>query len=146
MRSPAMHAPGDSRHSAYAIGTYARVLHKCASGARLLVFDAWTPGGGWLISTVTQTMEGAAVEVGLTGHDGLTPLPVAFGSLMSRHLTVVQVPDSALTMRADAFMAELEDDAELKSRALRYAEYSFLAATQFTACNGLHPVEERYAR
>lgn len=99
-----------------------------------------------MISTVTQTIEGASVEVGLTGHDGLAPLAIAYGSPVSRHLTVVQVPDSAMAMSAEAFLAELEADPELQRRVLRYAEYSFAAATQFTACNGLHPVEERYAR
>jgi CRP-like cAMP-binding protein len=99
-----------------------------------------------VISTLTGTVEGAAIEVGLAGHEGLSPIALAFGSRISRHTTVVQVPDSAHCMDADAFLAELDADAALKQRALLYAEYSFAAATQFTACNGLHPVEERYAR
>ena len=99
-----------------------------------------------VISTLTRTLEGAAIEVGLAGHEGLSPIAVAFGSRVSRHTTVVQVADSALCMKADAFVAELNADPDLKRRALLYAEYSFAAATQFTACNGLHPVEERYAR
>jgi hypothetical protein len=96
-----------------------------------------------MISTVTQTLEGNAVEVGLTGHEGLGPVTIAFDSLVSRHLTVVQVPDSGYAIRADAFLAELAADAELRRQAFRYAEYCFAAATQFTACNGLHSLEER---
>lgn len=99
-----------------------------------------------VISTVTLTLEGAAVEVGLTGHEGLSPLPIAFGSLISRHATVVQIPDTALFMDANAFLAEFESDVAFRERCSRYAEYSFSAATQFAACNGVHPVEERYAR
>jgi CRP-like cAMP-binding protein len=99
-----------------------------------------------MISTVTQTLAGSAVEVGMTGHEGFSPITIAFDSLVSRHITVVQVPDSAFAITAPAFLAELQADEELKRRALRYAEYCFAAATQFAACNGLHPVERRYAR
>jgi CRP-like cAMP-binding protein len=99
-----------------------------------------------VISTVTVTVEGAAVEVGLAGNEGLSPLPVAFGSRRSRHGTVVQIPDSALCMGADEFLAAVKDDQELRERCSRLAEYTFAAASQFAACNGVHPVEERYAR
>lgn len=99
-----------------------------------------------VISTVTLTADGAAVEVGLTGHEGLSPLPIAFGSLTSRHATMVQIPDSALSIDAKAFLAEFRSDLDLREHCSRYAEYSFSAATQFAACNGIHPVEERYAR
>lgn len=99
-----------------------------------------------VISTVTLTVDGAAVEVGLTGHEGLSPLPIAFGSLTSRHATMVQIPDSALSIDAKTFLAEFRSDINLRERCSRYAEYSFSAATQFAACNGIHPVEERYAR
>ncbi len=99
-----------------------------------------------MISTVARTLGGAAVEVGLAGHEGLSPLAAAFGTDVSPHETIVQIPDSAHSMDTKSFLSELESDAELKQRALRYAEYSFVAAAQFAACNGLHPVEERYAR
>jgi CRP-like cAMP-binding protein len=99
-----------------------------------------------MISTVTQTLEGSAVEVGLTGHEGMSPVTVAFGSLVSRHVTIVQVPNSAFGINAKAFMTELAADALLRARSLQFAEYCFAAATQFTACNGLHAIEERYAR
>ena len=99
-----------------------------------------------VISTVTLTEEGAAVEVGLAGHEGFSPLPMAFGSVVSPHSTVVQIADSAQCMDAVAFVAEFKADADLRDRCLRWAEYSFTAATQFAACNGVHPIEERYAR
>ena len=99
-----------------------------------------------VISTVMLTVEGSAVEVGLAGHEGLSPLPVTFGSLVSRHSTVVQIPDSALFIGTKAFLAEFRADVALRDQCSRYAEYSFGAATQFAACNAVHPVEERYAR
>jgi hypothetical protein len=43
-------------------------------------------------------------------------------------------------------LAEVKANEELQDRCTRLAEYTFAAASQFAACNGVHPVEERYAR
>ena len=99
-----------------------------------------------LISTLTTMAGGSAVEVGLAGHEGLSALCLAFGSRQSPHTTVVQIADSAYCMSAEAFLRHLAGDDYLQRRMLSYTEYSFNAATQFVACNGLHPVHERYAR
>lgn len=99
-----------------------------------------------VISTLTRMMDGGAVEVGLAGHEGMSALPVAFGSRSSPHVTVVQISDSAYCMEAQPFVTMMKDDPDLRDRAFAYAEYSFSAATQFAACNRLHPIEERYAR
>lgn len=99
-----------------------------------------------VISTLTRMLDGAAVEVGLAGNEGMSSLPLAFGSRTSPHVTVVQVPDSAYSMDARRFVALMKDDPHLRDRALAYAEYCFSASTQFAACNRLHPIEERYAR
>jgi CRP-like cAMP-binding protein len=90
--------------------------------------------------------DGSAVEVGLAGHEGMSALSLAFGSRTTPHTTMVQIPNSAYSMPAEAFLSQLGLDRALNARVLSYAEYSFNAAAQFVACNRLHPVEERYAR
>ena len=97
-------------------------------------------------STVTVTEEGSAVEVGLAGHEGLSPVAIVFGSDASRHATTVQIPDSALTISVKSFLTMYASDQTFRSRCASYAEYLFTAATQFAACNAVHPAEERYAR
>ena len=99
-----------------------------------------------VISTLTRMLDGGSVEVGLAGHEGMSALPLAFGSRTSVHVTVVQIGDSAYSMDAQRFLALVNEHADLRDRALAYAEYSFSASTQFAACNRLHPIEERYAR
>jgi CRP-like cAMP-binding protein len=99
-----------------------------------------------LISTITRMADGSAVEVGIAGHEGLSSMSLAFGSRISVHSTIVQIPDSAYRMRAEAFAAQTRSDIGLRERVLAYGQYVFTAATQFAACNRLHPVEERYAR
>ena len=99
-----------------------------------------------IISTVTEMVDGSAVEVGFTGHEGFGGLSIAFGSKMNTHSIVVQIPDSAYQIDAQFFLAQMNVDAVLKERALAYAEYAFIAAAQYAACNRLHPIEQRYAR
>jgi CRP-like cAMP-binding protein len=102
-----------------------------------------------MISTLTQMADGTAVEVGIAGHEGMSALSLSFGNRTSPHTTIVQIsqPDNAsYSMPADAFLAAQSDDRELHERCKAFGEYSFIAATQFAACNRLHPVEERYAR
>ncbi len=99
-----------------------------------------------VVSTLTRMLDGGAVEVGLAGHEGMSGISLVYGTRESVHSTIVQVADSAYCLAADAFMQQLNDDAAFKERVLAYAGYSFVAATQFAACNRLHPIEERYAR
>ncbi len=99
-----------------------------------------------VISTLTRMLDGDAVEVGLAGHEGMSGVCLAYGMRESSHAMIVQIGDSAYGMGADAFVQQLNGDIELKERLLAYAGYSFIAATQFAACNRLHPIEERYAR
>jgi len=99
-----------------------------------------------LISTVARLKDGGGIEVGLAGHEGMSALSIAYGSRMSPHVTVVQIEDSAYCMSAQLFIDRMRVDRDLRERAFAYAEYSFNAATQFVACNSLHPIEERFAR
>ena len=99
-----------------------------------------------VISTVALMRDGNAVEVGFAGHDGFSSIAAAFGSRVTPHTTVVQIAGSVLRMPVDLFLQEAAADRELHRRAIAYGEYSFIAATQFAACNRLHAIEARYAR
>ena len=99
-----------------------------------------------VISTVALMADGRAVEVGFTGHDGFSSLAVAFHSKVDLHTSIVQIANYAYSVGAAKFARLIESDTHLRERIAAYAEYSYLAATQFAACNGLHSIEERYAR
>lgn len=99
-----------------------------------------------VISTLTRMHDGTAVEVGFAGHDGFSPVVAAFGSFATPHTVIVQIPDSAYAIDARALVSDMKSDSGLAARMRSYAEYSYLAATQFTACNRLHTIAQRYAR
>ena len=113
--------------------------------AGVAVEYVYFPTGG-VISTVALMTDGDAVEVGFAGHDGFSSIALAFGSRVTPHTTIVQIAGSVLRMPAEIFLRVAATDATLLARALAFGEYSFIAATQFAACNRLHSIEARYAR
>jgi CRP-like cAMP-binding protein len=117
------------------------VLEEPMSASRHVFFPIHS-----VVSTTAHMEDGAAVEVGMAGREGMSALSAAFGTRGSVHRTVVQIGNSAHSVAADEFYDAFQRDATLRTVMLAYASYTFAAAAQFAACNRLHPVEERYAR
>ncbi len=49
-------------------------------------------------------------------------------------------------MTADAFAHHLRAEPALRAAALRFAQSTLIATSQFAGCNRLHPIIERFAR
>jgi CRP-like cAMP-binding protein len=99
-----------------------------------------------LVSLLNVLSDGAAVETGMAGRDGMVGLPLFLGVPTTDRRAVCQRAGSAWRLRADAFLALVRVGGELPSRLLRYAQAVLRAAAQTAACNRLHPVEDRCAR
>jgi CRP-like cAMP-binding protein len=98
-----------------------------------------------IISTVTRMSDGAVVEVGIAGREGMSAPSTAFGTAVSMNTVIVQAPGSAHSILADRFEALLHADSYLRDRVLAYMQYSFGAVIQFAACNRRHLIPERFA-
>ena len=72
--------------------------------------------------------------------------PLLFGVDTSYVESMVQIPGTAWRMEAGAFKRELETNAPLRARLLRYSEALQAQIAQTTACNGRHGLEQRLAR
>jgi CRP-like cAMP-binding protein len=101
---------------------------------------------GSVISTVTRMSDGTAVEVALTGREGMVGAWLVLHQKTTAQESVVQIGDSAWRMSADRFLLELRSDPELNETLLRYTHAGIITAGQFIACNRLHEIQERYAR
>jgi len=99
-----------------------------------------------IISVVLDMSDGETAEVGIIGREGMTGLPLALGQSTSKQRTLVQVPDSGYCMSAADFLAALEREPKLIAFALRYAQATLMVSAQLSACNSLHPTDERCAR
>lgn len=101
---------------------------------------------GSVISVLLEMSNGDTAEVGIIGREGMTGLAVALGQSTTNQRSIVQVPNGALSMSAKRFRAAVEAEPELKAFTLRYAQAVLMSAVQLSACNSLHPTDERCAR
>jgi CRP-like cAMP-binding protein len=99
-----------------------------------------------MVSLVSRMSDGANVEVGVTGFEGLVGLPFMLGSEKSPHECMVQIPDGALRARADAVKAEFKRGGALQDLLHRYTQSLLVMTSQAAACNRAHTVGERLAR
>ena len=106
---------------------------------------AYFPESG-MVSMLANLDEGAQVEVGVIGREGMVGTPLLAGAETSFAECMVQLPGAALRMGAGAFRAELEANPPLRARLLRYNEALQAQVMQTAACNGRHGLEQRLAR
>ena len=97
--------------------------------------------------SVLATMEdGAAIEVGTVGNEGLSTVDLVLGNQTAIETTVCQIPGIALRMPADVFRKMTASDTPLRRIALRYLSAYLSQVSQSVACNRLHDIEQRLAR
>jgi CRP-like cAMP-binding protein len=103
------------------------------------------PNNG-VISLVTVMEDGATVEVGTVGNEGMAGLPVFLGADSSPGKAFSQIPGESARMRADALRRHVERGGPLVSLLHRYTQALMAEMAQSIACNRLHSLEERCAR
>jgi CRP-like cAMP-binding protein len=99
-----------------------------------------------MVSLVQPLENGTTIEVGMIGNEGLVGTPVLLGADSSPLEAMVQIPGSALRMRASAFREEVGRRASLLGVLLRYAQALHVQVSLTAACNGRHTVPERLSR
>jgi len=100
-----------------------------------------------VVSIVSVTADGRAVEAATVGSEGMLGLPVYLDTDRSATQAFCQVAGQALAMPADAFRHALRDtSSELRAILNRYTQALFTQVAQSAACSTLHPLRERCAR
>jgi CRP-like cAMP-binding protein len=99
-----------------------------------------------VISLLCTTDDGASIEAGTVGMEGMAGIPVFLGVDSSPNRAVVQVAGEAMRMESEAFW-------NVAGRSGRFHDllhlYTFALMTQMSlsvACNRFHSVEKRLAR
>jgi CRP-like cAMP-binding protein len=82
----------------------------------------------------------------MIGKEGVVGVPVLLGADTSPLQAMVQIPGSALRMRANAFREEAVRRATLSALLLRYVQALHVQVSLSAACNGRHTLPERLAR
>jgi CRP-like cAMP-binding protein len=118
-----------------------QVLHKTGDRIKYVYF----PISG-VVSFVAHMKEGASIEVGLAGSEGMVGLPILFGDDVSQNESIVQIADGAMRMKASLLTDELKRDGELKPLLMRFALALMKQVSQTAACNRNHHIAQRLAR
>jgi CRP-like cAMP-binding protein len=99
-----------------------------------------------VISMLSAMENGATVEAGVIGYEGVVGISAILGAETSTTQILVQASGEALRIPVEALMAEFKRGGTLQSLLLRHTHTLFTMVSQTAACNRLHTVEERLAR
>src|SRR5262245_2816354 len=97
-------------------------------------------------SMVAVMDDGTMDEVGTVGHEGMLGIQVFLGTEKTSTKAFGQVPGAAARMTSADLRAEVKRGGPLVSLLQRYTQALFVMLAQHTACNRLHPVQQRAAR
>ena len=99
-----------------------------------------------MISIVAMMQDGAAVEVGIAGREGMLGVQAVLGDDLCLNEAMVQIPGSALRLPAEVLRREAQASAQIRGVLYRYVQACLNAAMQSVACNRAHLLEQRFAR
>jgi CRP-like cAMP-binding protein len=99
-----------------------------------------------MVSLVQPLENGAMIEVGMIGNEGLVGMPVLLGADTSPLEAMIQIPGSALRIEAGVFREEVGRSTALLGLLLRYVQALHVQVSLSAACNGRHTLPERLAR
>ena len=99
-----------------------------------------------MISLVTILGEGVTIESATIGNEGISGLSVFHGLDSSSSRAIVQMEGQTLRMTTADFKRLLPQTPSLELALGRYADALISMLAQSGACNGLHMVEQRFAR
>ena len=99
-----------------------------------------------VVSFVSILTNGATVEVGLVGREGMVGIEALLSGSAMPTQAIVQIAGQATRIRTDRLQAEFDRGGALQKRLLRYFQVLYTQASQTAACNRLHQIEARLAR
>ena len=99
-----------------------------------------------LLSLVTTMEDGATVESGTIGREGMSGIPVVLNAGQTTMPTFCQIPGAAARVKSERVRDLYEQSAEARRILNRYAHTIVVVGSQSAACNALHRVEARMCR
>jgi CRP-like cAMP-binding protein len=107
--------------------------------------DVYFPNEG-LVSLLVVMADGAPREVGLIGNEGMLGIAVALGRSTTTTRALIQMPGSAMRMKAQALRDELKRGGALQNVLHAFAHALFAQVSQSAACVSSHAVDKRLSR
>jgi CRP-like cAMP-binding protein len=99
-----------------------------------------------IVSMVTIFDDGASVESGIIGHEGMTGASVTLLNLAAAREAFVQTSGQSLRMKTEKFRSALERGGAFQAFVLTYISTFFEQVAQAGACSNHHSLGQRLAR
>jgi CRP-like cAMP-binding protein len=99
-----------------------------------------------IMSVINRMADGAGVEVGTVGNEGLVGLAALLGAEASESQTLAQIPGTALRLPPPCWSRPSTRRPALRRLLHRYTQAYLTQVAQGAACNRLHGIEARCAR
>jgi CRP-like cAMP-binding protein len=120
---------------------FGRVLAEPGAPIRYVLFPV-----SCSISLIASAGDGAALEVGLIGSEGMLGASLALSSNAAPLRAVVYAPGVALQMTAAAFRSELRARGSFRGVVQSYCMVRLMQISQTAACTNYHSLEARLCR
>lgn len=98
------------------------------------------------LSLQYTTADGATIEMGLVGKEGMGGITIFTGGGTMPNTTVVQIAGAAYRMKAKALQAEFAQGGSLQQQLLRFMQALIVQISHTSICNRLHTIEQRFCR
>lgn len=99
-----------------------------------------------LLSLVAVMEDGATVESGSVGREGMVGLPIILDAATTPMQTLAQIPGQALRIKAEIIKQAFDRGGVLQKILYRYIHTVIVVSSQTAACNRLHRLEARLCR
>jgi CRP-like cAMP-binding protein len=99
-----------------------------------------------MASLVSLTDDGASIEVGVIGNEGMVGVSAILGINRIAHDVMVQLPGNGSKMKLTALTAELHRTDKLHRLLMRHMYLLHLQVARSVVCNRFHDVESRLCR
>jgi len=99
-----------------------------------------------MVSLLSVTEHGKAVEVGFTGFEGVVGLPVILGKNEMPYQALVQAQSDGFSIDSQAVLQLFQRPGVFHDAVLRYAFVVLRQVTQTAACNHFHTIHARLCR
>jgi CRP-like cAMP-binding protein len=120
---------------------YGKTLYEPGETIREVYF----PNSG-LISLLAAVEDGATLEVGIVGREGVVGLPVFLGVNTTTSRAIVQGAGLAMRIKAADFLEESRNGGGLPNLLQRFTHTMLAQVSQSAACYRFHAIEARLAR
>ncbi|HMJ07737.1 MAG TPA: Crp/Fnr family transcriptional regulator, partial [Pyrinomonadaceae bacterium] len=103
------------------------------------------PSSG-MVSLLSVTEHGKAIEVGYTGFEGMVGLPVVLGASEMPYQALGQTDSDGFSVDAGTVMELFRRHGVFHDAVLRYTFVVLRQVSQTAVCNHFHPIQARLAR